>query len=144
MLRLHVAACLAGVALAWAPAAGAAEGCPQFPDGSDLRWEQRNVPGMVFCKALAADGGERFSVTLGESLPFRPDGALNVGRGTIDGRKVRWYRGSDGFRPGVAIRETLFKLGRGREAHVVIRAPSEDALAEWIPLAENLRFDADD
>ena len=144
MPRLLALACLTAALLACTPAARADDGCPQLPDGSGLRWEQRDVPGMVFCKALAADGGERFSVTLGESLPFRPDGALNVGRGTIDGRKVRWYRGSDGFRPGVAIRETLFKLGRGREAHVVIRAPSEDALAEWIPLAENLRFDADD
>lgn len=142
MLRMLVAACLAGAVIAWTPAAGAADGCPQFPAGSDLRWERRDVPGMVFCKALAADGGERFSVTLGDSLPFRPDGALGAGRGTIDGRKVRWYRGSDAFRPGVVIRETLLKLGRGREAHIVIRAPSEEALAEWTPLVENLRFEA--
>lgn len=142
MLRMLVFACLAGACGACAPAARAAEGCPQFPDGSELRWERRDVPGMVFCKALAADGGERFSVTLGESLPFRPDGKLNVGRGTVDGRKVRWYRGSDGFLPGVVIRETVLRLGGGREAHIVIRAPSEDTLVEWMPLVENLRFDA--
>lgn len=142
MLRMLAAACLAGAVVAWTPAALAADDCPQLPDGSDLRWEQRDVPGMVFCKALAADGGERFSVTLGESLPFRPDGKLNVGRGSIDGRKVRWYRGGDAFLPGVVIRETLLKLGRGREAHIVIRAPSEEALAEWTPLVEGLRFDA--
>ena len=142
MLRMLAAACLAGAVVAWTPAARAAGDCPRFPDGSDLRWEQRDVPGMVFCKALAADGGERFSVTLGESLPFRPDGKLNVGRGSIDGRKVRWYRGGDAFLPGVVIRETLLRLGRGREAHIVIRAPSEEALAEWTPLVEGLRFDA--
>ena len=141
MLRMLVAACLA-LAAAWTPAALAADGCPRFPADSELRWEQRDVPGMVFCKALAADGGERFSVTLGESLPFRPDGKLNVGRGTVDGRKVRWYRGSDGFLPGVVIRETLLRLGGGRESHIVIRAPSEEALAEWMPLVEGLRFDA--
>ena len=144
MLRMLAAACLAGAVVAWTPAARAAGDCPRLPDGSDLRWEQRNVPGMVFCKALAADGGERFSVTLGESLPFRPDGKLNVGRGTVDGRKVRWYRGGDAFRPEVVIRETVLRLDRGREAHIVVSAPSEDALAEWMLLVENLRFDAGD
>ena len=141
MLRMLAVACLAGAVVAWTPAARAADECPRLPNGSDLRWEQRDVPGMVFCKALAADGGERFSVTLGESLPFRPDGKLNVGRGSIDGRKVRWYRGGDAFLPGVVIRETLLKLGGGREAHIVIRAPSEEALAEWTLLVEGLRFD---
>ena len=34
--------------------------------------------------------------------------------------------------------------GRGREAHIVVSAPSEDALAEWMLLVENLRFDAGD
>ncbi|MCW5582143.1 MAG: hypothetical protein KIS72_12450 [Luteimonas sp.] len=142
MLRMLVAACLAAAVGVWMPAVRAADGCPRLPAGSDLRWEQRDVPGMVFCKALGADGGERFSVTLGDSLPFRPDGNLNVGRGTIDGRKVRWYRAGDAFRPSLVIRETLLKLGRGREAHIVIRAPSEDTLAEWTPLVEGLRFDA--
>ena len=43
-----------------------------------------------------------------------------------------------------AVRQRHLPVTARREAHVVVRAPSEDALAEWIPLAENLRFDADD
>lgn len=140
MPRSCLAACLALAALWWQPAAGADGGCPQLPGADGLRWEQRDVPGMVLCKALAADGTELVSVILGRSLAFRAEGSLNVGRGTIDGRKVRWYRGSDGFDAGVVLRETVVKLGGGREAHVVIRAPSEDAATERMQLVEGLRF----
>lgn len=120
----------------------ATEGCPQLPAGSDLRWERRDVPGMVFCKAVsAADGAEMFSVTLGRSLPFRPAGSQQAGRGMVGGHRVRWYRGSDGFDPGVEVRETLLRLGRGRDAHVVVRAPSEAALEPRMQLLEGLGFD---
>ncbi|MCA0392609.1 MAG: hypothetical protein LCH70_00590 [Proteobacteria bacterium] len=142
MPRLLALACLTAALLACTPAARADDGCPQLPDGSGLRWEQRDVPGMVFCKALADDGGERFSVVLGKALPFRPDNALAAGRGAIDGRKIRWYRGGDAFRPDLVIRETLLRLGGGREAHIVVRAPSEALLSEWTPLVEGLRFGA--
>lgn len=144
MLRTCVLACLAWALSSGLPVrAQAAEGCPRLPDGAALRWEQRDVPGMVFCKALStADGAERFSVTLGRSLPFRPVGAQQAGRGTVGGHRVRWYRGSDAFDPGTALRETLVKLGRGREAHIVVRATSEEALAAPLQQLEGLHFDA--
>lgn len=140
MVRICMVACVTWAALIWSPLVVAAGDCPQLPPDSGLRWEQRDVPGMVFCKAIGADG-ELFSVTLGDALPFRPVGSQQSGRGTIDGHKIRWYRGSDGFDPDVVLRETLVKLGRRREAHVVVRAPSEDALASRLLLVEALRFD---
>ena len=143
MVRIGLTACVAWAAAIWSPAVVAAGDCPQLPPDSGLRWEQRDVPGMVFCKAIGTDG-ERFSVTLGNSLPFRPVGSQQSGRGTLDGRKIRWYRGSDGFDPGILLRETLVKLGAGREAHIVIRASSEDALAVRLQQVETLRFDPGD
>lgn len=141
MLRTAAVVCTVLAGLAGMPAL-AADGCPQLPTGSDLRWEQRDLPGMVFCKALStADGAEMFSVTLGRSLPFRPAGSQQAGRGTVGGHKVRWYRGSDGFDPGIEVRETLVRLGRGRDAHVVVRAPSEDLLEARMQLVEGLGFD---
>ncbi|MCR6664060.1 MAG: hypothetical protein NVV60_13160 [Luteimonas sp.] len=143
MLRTCVAACFAWVALTWQLPAHAADGCPRLPQGSELRWEQRDVPGMVFCKALSTiDGAEMFSVTLGASLPFRPVGSQQSGRGTVAGQRVRWYRGNDGFDPDAVLRETLLKLGRGREAHIVVRAHSEDALEQRMQLVETIGFDA--
>ena len=142
MVRIGLTACVAWAAAIWSPAVVAAGDCPQLPPDSGLHWEQRDVPGMVFCKALADDGSERFSVVLGKALPFRPDNALAAGRGAIDGRKIRWYRGGDAFRPDLVIRETLLRLGGGREAHIVVRAPSEALLSEWTPLVEGLRFGA--
>jgi hypothetical protein len=116
--------------------------CPRLPDGDGLRWEQRDVPGMVFCKALStADGSEMFTVTLGGALPFRPANSQLAGRGVVGGQRVRWYLGSDGFNPGVEVRETLLRLGRGREAHIVVRAPSPEALAARMQLVEGLGFD---
>ncbi|TDK23841.1 hypothetical protein E2F46_09945 [Luteimonas aestuarii] len=143
MLRTGVLIWLAWLLCSAAPAdAQAIESCPRLPDGSGLRWEQRDVPGMVFCKALStADATEMFTVTLGGSLPFRPVGSQQVGRGTVGGQRVRWYRGSDGFDPTVQVRETLLRLGRGRDVHVVVRAPSEDVLETRMQLVEGLAFD---
>ena len=143
MLRTGVIACLAWVLSSAAPtSAQAVENCPRLPDGSGLRWEQRDVPGMVFCKALStADAAEMFTVTLGRSLPFRPAGSQQVGRGMVGGQRVRWYRGSDGFDPGIEVREALLRLGRGRDVHVVVRAPSEDLLEARMQLVEGLGFD---
>lgn len=140
MLRTVVAGSVVLLLLASAPAQ-AAEGCPRLPAGNDLRWEQRDVPGMVFCKALSADGTEMFTVTLGSSLAFRPLGSQQVARGAIDGHRVRWYRGSDGFSPGVEVRETRLRLGRRRDAHIVVRAPSEDVLEARLQLVEGLAFE---
>lgn len=141
MVRTWWAACVMSTALAGSSCALAAEGdCPQLPEVGGLRWEQRALPDMVFCKAIG-DEGELFSVTLGRSLPFRAVGSQQSGRGNISGHKVRWYRGSDGFDPDLLLRETLLKRGRGREAHVVVRARSEEDLAQRLQLAEQLRFD---
>lgn len=143
MPRTCLLACLAWVLSATVPAwAQAVQPCPILPGGSGLRWEQREVPGMVLCKALSsADGTEMFSVTLGGSLPFRPVGSQQVGRGMVGGQRVRWYRGSDGFDPTVQVRETLLRLGRGRDAHVVVRAASEDQLEARMQLLEGLAFE---
>ncbi len=141
MLRFWIMACCAWALMSLpASPARAADACPQLPSGGGLRWEQRDLPGMVFCKAIGNEG-EMFSVTLGNSLPFRPVGNLQSGRGTIGGQRVRWYRGSDGFDANAVLRETVLKLGRGREAHIVVRAQSEAALEERLRLVENLGFD---
>lgn len=133
---------LLGVACGWIPVAWAADsGCPALPDGSGLHWEPRAVPGMVFCKGIRDDDGrDLLSVTISKDSPFRRESDLARERGRIDGRKVRWYRGSDGFNAALALRETELELDDGRVAHVVVRAPSEEAVPPLLELASGLRF----
>lgn len=141
MLRMVWFAALLGAVIGWVPPARAAGGCPGLPEGSGLRWEAREVPGMVFCKGIReADGQDLLSVSISEDSPFRRERELAQERGTIEGRKVRWYKGSDGFNTGLALRETALELDDGRVAHVVVRAPSEEAVPPLLEMAAGLRF----
>ncbi len=127
--------------LSWAAAAHAAGPCPALPGTSPVHWDQRVIPGFSVCRALADDDGrELLSVTLGESTPFRPQNALLEGSARIDGHKVRWYRGQDGFNPELLLRETVVRLARRRVAHIVVRAENEAQLLQGLQLAEGLRF----
>jgi len=122
-------------------AQSAAENCPELPAGSDLSWDVVNGPDFLFCRAIsAADGTQAFSVMLGSDVPFRPDRSLREEEARIDGRKVRWYRGEVATRRDVLVRETLVELGRRSNAHIVVRANSEDLLAQNRMLAERMRF----
>src|SRR5690606_21323649 len=97
----------------------------------------------VFCKAIrASDGTQAFSVMLGRESPFRPVREMREENARIDGHNVRWYRGEVATRRNVLVRETLVDLGRRSSAHIVVRADSEDLLAENRRLAERLRFRA--
>jgi hypothetical protein len=130
--------------LAWsgqALAQSATENCPELPPGSDLGWEAVNGPDFVFCKAIrAGDGTQAFSVMLGSESLFKPDRNLREEDAEIDGHEVRWYRGDVATRQKVLVRETLVELGRRSAAHIVVRADSEDLLAENRRLAEGVRF----
>jgi hypothetical protein len=124
-----------------AVAQSAAENCPELPAGADLGWDVVNGPDFVFCKAIrASDGTQAFSVMLGRESPFRPDRNLREEEAEIDGHDVRWYRADVATRQNVLVRETLVELGRRSQAHIEVRADSEDLLAQNRQLAERLRF----
>ena len=132
------------VGLLWggqAVAQPADDACPQLPAGAGLVWELVQGPDFVFCKALdAADGHQALSVMIGPDPLFRPDRALREDTATIDGHKVRWYRGDVASQRELHVRETLVPLGRRRNAHVVVRADSEPMLLRNRQFAEALRF----
>ncbi len=124
-------------------AQAADENCPELPVGASLGWEVAQGPDFVFCKAISqTDGSQAFSVMLGPDPVFRPDRALRDDSAVIDGHKVRWYRGDIATRRDTHVRETLVELGRRSNAHIVVRADSEDRLAHNRQLAESLRFRA--
>lgn len=126
-----------------ATAQAAEENCPELPAGAALGWEAVQGPDFVFCKAISeTDGNQAFSVLLGPDPVFRPERALREDGGVIDGHKVRWYRGDVATRRDVHVRETLVELGRRSNAHVVVRADSEELLARNLQLAEAMRFRA--
>ena len=119
----------------------AAENCPELPPGTDLTWDVVGGPDFVFCKAISgADGSQAFSVMLGSETAFRPDRSLREEESMIDGHEVRWYRGEVATRRQVLVRETMVELGRRNTAHIVVRANSEDLLAQNRLLAERMRF----
>ncbi|TYT25456.1 hypothetical protein FZO89_03810 [Luteimonas viscosa] len=125
----------------YAFAQSATENCPDLPPGTDLGWEVVEGPDFVFCKAIrASDGTQAFAVMLGSESPFRPTRGLREEDAEIDGHDVRWYRGEVATRQNVLVRETLVELGRRNTAHIVVRADSEDLLAENRRLAEGMRF----
>ena len=133
------------VGLLWvgpAVAQSADDACPQLPPGAGLVWELVQGPDFVFCKALdPGDGRQALSVMIGPDPVFRPERGLRDDAATIDGHKVRWYRGDVATQRELHVRETLVPLGRRRNAHVVVRADSESMLARNRELAEALRFD---
>ncbi|WP_202845615.1 hypothetical protein [Luteimonas saliphila] len=124
-------------------AQSATENCPELPPGTDLGWDVVNGPDFVFCKAIrASDGSQAFAVMLGGQSAFRPTRELREESAEIDGHDVRWYRGEVATRQNVLVRETRVELGRRNTAHIVVRADSEDLLAQNRRLAEGLRFRA--
>lgn len=126
-----------------ATAQAAEENCPELPAGGALGWEVAHGPDFVFCKAVnEADGSQAFSVMIGPDPLFRPERALRDDAAVIDGHKVRWYRGDVATRRDVHVRETLVELGRRSNAHIVVRADSEERLARNRQLAEAMRFRA--
>ncbi len=124
-----------------AVAQAAAENCPELPPDSNLTWDVVGGPDFVFCKAISSvDGTQAFSVMLGSETPFRPNRHLREEDSQIDGHEVRWYRGEVVTRRNVLVRETAVELGRRNMAHIVVRANSEDLLAQNRALAERMRF----
>lgn len=117
------------------------ERCPQLPAGGGLAWEVSEGPDFLYCKAMRdGDGSQAFAVMLREESDFRGDRGLRDAAAVIDGHKVRWYRGDLAMPTNVLVRETLLELGRNSTAHIVVRARSEEQLAENRRLAEGLRF----
>lgn len=132
--------------LLWAShafAQDAAENCPELPPDADVTWDVVNGPDFLFCRAIrVSDGSQALSVMLGREATFRPDRNLRANEARIDGHKVRWYRGEVATRRDVHVRETVVELGKRSTAHIVVRADSEDALAQNLRLAERMRFRA--
>lgn len=116
--------------------------CPELPATTGLAWETVAGDDFLFCKAVREDGFQAFSVMLRADSPFRERMSLREEAGRIDGHKVRWYRGEVATRRDVHVRETVVELGKRSTAHIVVRADSEDALAQNLRLAERMRFRA--
>lgn len=124
-------------------AQAAEENCPELPTGAAVAWDVVHGPDFVFCKAIRdSDGTQALSVMLGPDPSFRPERGMREQTALIDGHKVRWYRGEVATVREVHVRETLVELGRRSNAHIVVRADSEDLLAQNQQLAEALRFRA--
>lgn len=114
--------------------------CPELPAASGLAWQMSDGAGFVYCRAMReADGTQAFSVMLRDESPMRGRSSLREERGEIDGHEVRWYRGDIANRSAI-VRETAIELDDDLFAHVVLRADSEEELAESRRLAEGLRF----
>ena len=114
--------------------------CPQLPPASGLSWELSEGAGFLYCRAMReADGSQAFSVMLRDESPMRERMSLREERATIDGHEVRWYRG-DLSTSTTLVRETAIELDEDLFAHIVLRAASEEQLAETRRLAEGLRF----
>ena len=126
-----------------ATAQAAEENCPELPTDAVVTWDVVQGRDFVFCKAIRdSDGSQALSVMLGPDPAFRPERGMREETALIDGHKVRWYRGEVATVREVHVRETLVELGRRSNAHIVVRADSEDLLAQNQQLAEALRFRA--
>lgn len=114
--------------------------CPQLPADSGLAWTHQAAPDFDFCKAMRADGTQAFGVFIGEESPFEPKGNNRAEAGTVDGRRIYWYRGQVAGDPTVQVRETLVELDDDRVAHIWMRARNPQELAREMALAQGLRF----
>jgi|SRR5690606_23510424 len=119
---------------AFAQSAGS---CPELPAATGLGWETTQGEDFLYCKAMRDDGTQAFAVMLRAESPFRERFSLREEKGTIDGREVRWYRGSV---QDAIVRETLIELDDDLTAHIMLRVDSEQQLAESLRLSEGLRF----
>lgn len=114
--------------------------CPELPNASGLEWQVSEGAGFLYCRAMReADGSQAFSVMLRDESPIRGRRSLREDEAVIDGYEIRWYRG-DIANQSAIVRETAIELGEDLFAHVVLRADSEEQLAESRRLAEGLRF----
>jgi hypothetical protein len=113
--------------------------CPELPASSGMSWDVQDGPGFTYCKAVRNDdGSQAFAVMLRAESDFRGRRGLREGDAVvIDGHRVYWYRGEV---QNALVRETLVELDRDSTAHIVLRASSEDQLAETQQVAEALRF----
>lgn len=138
LLRLLPLACLLFAGAAQAQSAGE---CPLLPIDSGLSWQKLNGPDFVFCKAIrTSDNAEILAVTISRNSPFQPSRNNRAEKAVIDGHEVRWYRGEIASAPDMQVRETLIELEDGREAHISMRAASEDELLIAQKRAESLHF----
>lgn len=111
--------------------------CPELPAASGLTWETVDGPDFTYCKAMR-DGTQAFSVMLRAESDFREQRSLREGDEVlIDGHEVYWYRGQVQH---AIVRETLLEIERNRTAHIVLRADSEEQLAQIQGIAQQLRF----
>lgn len=133
VLRLLPLAALLALPTAVAQSAS----CPELPGTSGLSWETVDGPDFTYCKAML-DGRQAFSVMLRAESDFRERRSLREGEPVmIDGHEVHWYRGEvlNGL-----VRETLIEFKDDTTAHIVLRASTEEQLAQDRSLAEQLRF----
>lgn len=135
------ATCVAFVALVpLCAVAQTTSSCPDLPPAADLRWERMDASGLLFCRALRADGSEAFAVTISYSSPFDPRRAKRAEEATIAGQKVHWYRSEIAGQQDAIARETLVEIDADSVAHVSLRASSEEQKQEVMRQVERVTF----
>ena len=140
--RLASACVFALAAVSTAAHGQQAAPCPSLPADAELAWQRLDGAGFTFCKAVPVAGGEPvFSVTLSRESTFKPRRGDRLQQAVVDGHPVHWYRGEVSGAQAVEVRETLVELSPQQQAHISLRASSDESLATALRLAESLRFD---
>lgn len=135
--------CHAGAARAQSAPAASFEDCPPFPSqfADIVHWEHRQIPGMLFCRALLADGTEAFALTVSAESPFKPRRGLREETSTLgNGHELIWYRAEIIGQTSMLGREALVQLAPDRVAHLSMRAPDADTLSKFESYAASLPY----
>lgn len=117
--------------------------CPAFPTqfADTLRWEAKQFPGTLFCRALLADGTEAFALTVSAQSPFKPKRGLKAETSTLaNGRELVWYRSELVTQSNMQARETLVQIASDRVAHLSLQAADPETLARYESYAAALPF----
>ncbi|TKR33715.1 hypothetical protein FCE95_05400 [Luteimonas gilva] len=115
-------------------------GCPQLPT-AEFAWQQRAYGNTLLCRALRADGSEAFGLSITPEAPYDLKRANRRNTGSVGGQSVYWYEGQLATKPGALVRETMFELSNGSNAHVWIQSDSEAQLTQDMGVIQGLRFD---
>lgn len=130
------------IAFTLGPSANAQDSsaCPPLPASASLTWEIIQPQGLVFCRALRADGSQAFAVTLSQESPFRPSRGLREEKAQVNGQSTWWYRSELGGSSTQIVRETLVETADKRVAHISILANTPEQLAQSQQWVSELRF----
>ncbi|MCR6496757.1 hypothetical protein LJB71_11420 [Thermomonas sp. S9] len=119
------------------------EVCPALPPESGLEWTYSEGPDFDVCRASALGSEDlAFGIYLGNHPSFHPERTSRIGKGTVAGRRVAWYRQDPGDSGSAFSRQTLLTLDRkwGYVAHIWVAADTEQELHDRLSVLERIVF----